>query len=258
MTILFVWLANIMIPIKSEKDLEMIRRSGEILARIMQKLRASIKIGISTQDLDRLAQGLLQKEGAVAAFKGYRGFPANICTSINEEIIHGLPGDRKLKDGDIISLDVGVNYEGYFSDSAITVTVGKVNPRIRKLVDSTKAALAEGIKQARAKNQLSDISYAIQSYVEKQGFSVVRDFVGHGIGYNLHEEPEIPNFGRPHQGPELKVGMVLAIEPMVNMGTWETRVLENGWTAVTKDRQPSAHFEHTVAITENGPQILTG
>jgi methionyl aminopeptidase len=247
-----------MIPIKPEKDLEMIRRSGKILATVMQKLRASIKEGISTQEIDQLAQALVLQEDAVSAFKGYKGFPANICTSINEEIIHGIPGERKLKDGDIISLDFGVNYKGYFTDAAITATVGKVNSRIKKLIEVTKAALAEGIKQARQDNQLSDISYAVQSFVEQQGFSVVRDFVGHGIGYNLHEEPEIPNFGRPHQGPALKTGMVFAIEPMVNMGTWESRIVENGWTAVTKDGLPSAHFEHTVAITENGPEILTG
>ena len=247
-----------MIPLKSEKDLEMIRRSGKILFRVMQKLCASIQEGLSTQAIDRLAQELVSKEDATPAFKGYKGFPANICISINEEIIHGIPGERKLKNGDLVSLDLGVDYKGYFSDAAITTTVGKVNPRIKKLIEVTKAALAQGIKQARQDNQLSDISYAIQSFVEAKGFSVVRDFVGHGIGHNLHEEPEIPNFGRPHQGPTLKAGMVFAIEPMVNMGSWESRIVENGWTAVTKDGLPSAHFEHTVAITENGPEILTG
>jgi len=247
-----------MIPLKSEKDLEMIRRSGKILSRVMQKLCASIQEGLTTQAIDQLAEVLVSKEDATPAFKGYKGFPANICTSINEEIIHGIPGERKLKNGDIISLDLGVNYKGYFSDAAITTAVGKVNPRIKKLIEVTKAALAQGIRQARQDNQLSDISYAIQSFVEGKGFSVVRDFVGHGIGHNLHEEPEIPNFGRPHQGPVLKTGMVFAIEPMVNMGSWESRVVENGWTAVTKDGLPSAHFEHTVAITENGPEILTG
>ena len=247
-----------MIPLKSEKDLEMIRHSGKILSRVMQKLCASIREGLSTQELDQLAEVLVNKEDAIPAFKGYKGFPANICISINEEIIHGIPGERKLKNGDLVSLDLGVDYKGYFSDAAITTAVGKVNPRIKKLIEVTKAALAQGIKQARQDNQLSDISYAIQSFVEAKGFSVVRDFVGHGIGHNLHEEPEIPNFGRPHQGPTLKTGMVFAIEPMVNMGSWESRVVENGWTAVTKDGLPSAHFEHTVAITENGPEILTG
>jgi methionyl aminopeptidase len=247
-----------MIPLKSEEDLEMIRRSGKILSRVMQKLCASIQEGLTTAQLDQLAEVLVSKEGATPAFKGYKGFPANICISINEEIIHGIPGERKLKNGDLISLDLGVDYKGYFSDAAITTAVGKVNPRVKKLIEVTKAALAQGIKQARQDNQLSDISYAIQSFVEAKGFSVVRDFVGHGIGHNLHEEPEIPNFGRPHQGPALKTGMVFAIEPMVNMGSWESKIVENGWTAVTKDGLPSAHFEHTVAITENGPEILTG
>jgi methionyl aminopeptidase len=171
--------------------------------------------------------------------------------------VHGIPGERILKEGDIISLDLGINYKGYFSDAAITLPVGRVNSRVKKLIEVTRNALTEGIKQARIDNHLSDISYSIQSYVEKYGFSVVRDFVGHGIGLSLHEEPEIPNFGRPHGGVVLKGGMVLAIEPMVNMGVWESKILDNGWTAVTKDGLPSAHFEHTVAITKKGPQILT-
>jgi len=235
----------------------MIRQSGKILAKIMQKLREFIRAGISTQEIDRLAEELVRKENAIPAFKGYKGFPANICTSINEEIVHGIPGERRLENGDIISLDLGINYKGYFSDAAITLAVGRVEPRIKKLIEVTKTALSEGIKQARTENHLSDISYAIQSYVEKNGFSVVREFVGHGIGLKLHEEPEIPNFGRPQQGPILKEGMVFAIEPMVNMGSWESKILDNGWTAVTKDGLASSHFEHTVAITENGPAILT-
>ena len=235
----------------------MIRQSGKILAKIMQKLREFIRAGISTQEIDRLAEELVRKENAIPAFKGYKGFPANICTSINEEIVHGIPGERRLENGDIISLDLGINYKGYFSDAAITLAVGRVEPRIKKLIEVTKTALSEGIKQARTENHLSDISYAIQSYVEKNGFSVVREFVGHGIGLKLHEEPEIPNFGRPQQGPILKEGMVFAIEPMVNMGSWESKILDNGWTAVTKDGLVSSHFEHTVAITENGPAILT-
>ena len=193
----------------------------------------------------------------LGAFKGYRGFPSTVCISVNEEIVHGIPGERKLKDGDIISLDMGINYEGYFSDAAVTVPVGKISPEVKKLIEVTRRALCEGIKRAVVENQLSDISYAIQDYVEKNGFSVVRQFVGHGIGAQLHEEPEIPNFGRPHEGPVLKSGMVFAIEPMVNMGAWESRIMPNGWTAVTKDGSLSAHFEHTVAITDKGPQILT-
>lgn len=246
-----------MIPLKSKEDLEMMRRSGKILAKIMQKLIKFIQVGVSTQEIDCLAEELMQKENVTPAFKGYKGFPANICTSINEEIVHGIPGERKLKAGEIIAIDVGINYKGYFSDRAVTLAVGKIDSGARKLIEVTQEALSEGIKQARPDKRLYDISYAIQSYVEKHKFSVVREFVGHGIGSRLHEEPEIPNFGRSHQGAELKTGMVFAIEPMVNMGTWESMILDNGWTAVTKDKQPSAHFEHTVAITKNGPEILT-
>ena len=246
-----------MIPLKSEKDLVMMRKSAEILAAVMRRLREEIRPGISTREIDILTEELVLHKNAASAFKGYKGYPASICTSLNEEIVHGIPAERKLESGDIISLDLGLNYQGYFSDLAITVAVGKVNPKLKKLIEVTRKALSEGIRQARPKMHLSDISYAIQSYVEKNGFSVVREFVGHGIGFSLHEEPEIPNFGRPGEGPVLKSGMVLAIEPMVNMGSWESRILDNGWTAVTKDGQASAHFEHTVAITERGPEILT-
>lgn len=246
-----------MIPLKSKKDLEAIRDSSRILAKIMQKLQQEIRPGISTQEIDNLATRLMRQEKVKSAFKGYRGFPANICISVNEEIVHGIPGPRIIKEGDIVSLDLGINYAGYFSDMAVTVPVGRINASLKKLIEVTRTALAKGIKEAREDNSLSDISYAVQDYVEKNGFSVVRQFVGHGIGTSLHEEPEIPNFGKPHQGPALKPGMVLAIEPMVNMGTWEAQILDNGWTAVTKDNLASAHFEHTVAITEKGPQILT-
>jgi len=199
----------------------------------------------------------VREESVVAAFKGYRGYPASICTSVNEEIVHGIPGPRILKEGDIISLDFGIDYQGYFSDAAVTVAVGSISPGKRRLINTARQALVEGIRKAKVNNRLSDISHAIQSCVERQGFSVVREFVGHGIGASLHEEPEIPNFGLPHQGPVLKSGMVLAIEPMVNMGGWESEVLDNGWTAVTRDGMPSAHFEHTVAVTRQGPRILT-
>jgi len=246
-----------MIPLKSKEDLEMLKKSARILVKIMNKLRGVVAVGVSTAEIDKLAGELAYKEGAIPAFKGYKGYPANICTSINEEIVHGIPSDRRLKDGDIISLDMGINYDGYFTDAAFTVEIGKVDAKTRKLVEVTKGALSEGIKKARPKNRLSDISYAIQSYVERYGFSVVREFVGHGIGFSLHEEPEIPNYGMPNSGPVLKNGMVLAIEPMVNAGTWKSKILDNGWTAVTFDGKPSAHFEHTVAITENGPEILT-
>jgi methionyl aminopeptidase len=246
-----------MIPLKSEKDLQILRKAGAILAGIINKIQGKVAAGITTAEIDRIAEELVRKEGALPAFKGYRGFPATVCTSVNEEIVHGIPGPRKLEVGDIISIDIGINYQGYFSDSAVTLAVGKVSAAKKKLLEVTKKALAEGIKEARVQNHLSDISYQIQNFVERNGFSVVRQFVGHGIGYNLHEEPEIPNYGKAHQGPKLQSGMVLAIEPMVNMGTWESKILENGWTAVTKDGLPSAHFEHTVAITDKGPEVLT-
>jgi methionyl aminopeptidase len=236
----------------------MLKKSGRILADILEKLKKFIKAGIKTSEINLFVEGLIFSEKAIPAFKDYKGFPASVCTSINEEIVHGIPGERRLEEGDIISLDLGINYAGYFTDSAITLAIGEIEPKLKRLIEVTHNALYEGINQAKIDRNLSDISYGIQSYVEKNGFSVVRQFVGHGIGYKLHEEPEIPNFGLPHQGPKLKSGMVFAIEPMVNMGTWEAEILDNGWTAITKDRLPSAHFEHTVAITENGPEILTG
>jgi len=246
-----------MIPIKSKEDLKMLKKSGKILAEILHRLKESVKAGISTDKIDILAEELVNKKNVLPAFKGYKGFPANICVSVNEEVVHGIPGPRILKEGDIISLDLGINYKGYFCDAAITLGVGRIDADKEKLIDITRNALSEGIKQARVNNRVSDISHAIQTYVEKHGFSVVRQFVGHGIGRSLHETPEIPNFGLPHQGDSLKNGMVFAIEPMVNMGTWECEILGNGWTAVTKDSTPSAHFEHTVAITEAGPEVLT-
>jgi methionyl aminopeptidase len=246
-----------MIPLKSEQDLLMLRQAGKILAGILRQLEGFIKVNITTQEIDSLAEELINKEKCRPAFKGFRGYPAVVCASVNEEIVHGIPGPRRLQEGDIVSVDLGINYQGYFSDAAFTLAVGNADSRKRKLIEVAKKALSEGIRQARVDRRLSDISYSIQNHVEKNGFSVVRQFVGHGIGLSLHEEPEVPNFGRPHQGPQLKEGMVLAIEPMINMGTWEARILENGWTAVTADGMPSAHFEHTVAITAQGPEILT-
>ena len=246
-----------MIPLKSEKDLSKLKISGRILAGVMQRLKERVKAGVSTLELDTFAAECIKKEKVVSAFKGYRGFPGHICTSINEEVVHGIPGERILFDGDIISIDAGINYEGYFSDAAVTVAVGRIDAKAKKLIEVAKDALSEGIAKAREGNHISDIAYAVQTYVEKHGFSVVRQFVGHGIGIALHEEPEIPNFGRPHQGPLIKRGMVFAIEPMVNMGSWECEILDNDWTAVTRDRRLSVHFEHTVAVTEKGPEILT-
>ena len=246
-----------MIPLKTEEDLEALREAGRILAAVLRQLRQHLMPGITTQEIDSLAEEIFRRHKVISAFKGYRGFPASVCVSVNEEVVHGIPGPRVIKDGDIVSLDLGVNYNGYFSDAAITVPVGAVSSPVKKLVEVTKNALSKGIRQARAENRLFDISYAIGNFVKSNGFSVVRQFVGHGIGRSLHEEPEIPNFGTKNQGPLIKKGMVFAIEPMVNMGTWECQIQENGWTATTRDGKPSAHFEHTVAITEAGAEVLT-
>lgn len=246
-----------MISLKSQKDLGMLKRSGQILASVMGEVEKNVQPGITTLDIDRLSEELIIKEKALAAFKGYKGFPAAACVSVNEEIVHGIPGPRVILEGDIVSIDLGINYQGYFADMAVTLAVGRINEGKKKLIEVTRQSLDTGIKQARVGNNLTDISHSIQSFVEAHGFSVVRQFVGHGIGTALHEDPEIPNFGQPHLGPLLKNGMVLAIEPMINMGSWECLILDNGWTAVTKDGAPSAHFEHTVVITEKGPVILT-
>jgi methionyl aminopeptidase len=235
----------------------MLRQAGRMLAQVMDVLKGHITVGVSTGEIDVLAQELIVKHRAIAAFKGYRGYPANTCISINEEIVHGIPGPRRIIEGDIVSVDVGINYEGYFADAAFTVGVGKIDSRSKKLIAVTRQALLEGIQQARSDNHLLDISHAIQRYVENNGFSVVREFVGHGIGRALHEAPEIPNFGLAGRGPVIKSGMVFAIEPMVNAGTWKANILENSWTAVTADGLPSAHFEHTVAVTDGGCEVLT-
>ncbi|TAM40814.1 type I methionyl aminopeptidase [bacterium] len=246
-----------MIHLKSQEELQMLRRSGRILSLVMRKVSRIVRPGIATADIDRLAEKLILDQKASPAFKGYKGFPATACISVNEEIVHGIPGPRVLLEGDIVSIDLGVNYQGYFSDAAITLAVGKIEGSSKKLIDTAKEALDIGIHQASPGNNLGDISRGIQDFVEGRGFSVVRQFVGHGIGKALHEEPEVPNFGQAHCGPELKSGMVLAIEPMINIGGWECRITDNGWTAVTSDGSYSAHFEHTVAITDKGPEILT-
>lgn len=242
---------------KSAAELSALRESGKRLAAVMEKLRPQVKPGVATIDLDRLAEELVRKAGSLPAFKGYKGYPATLCVSLNDEIVHGIPGERKLAEGDIVSIDLGVNHNGYFTDAAATYAVGKIDPLLQGLIAATRESLSKGIKFALCGNHLFDISHAIQEYVEANGYSVVRQFVGHGIGKNLHEEPEIPNFGKAHQGPLLEEGMVLAIEPMVNLGGWEALIGDNGWTARTKDGSQSAHFEHTVAITAKGPEILT-
>lgn len=245
------------ISIKSGAELRILREAGAILAQIIEELICSLRSGVKTKEIDRLAQEIIARRQVIPAFKGYRGFPGCVCISVNEEIVHGIPGNRILKEGDLVSLDVGIIYQGYFSDTAVTVPVGKVSPEIEELVKITHESLLEGINQAWPGNHLSDISNAIQTFVEANNFSIVREFVGHGIGKNLHEDPEIPNFGPPHQGPLLKEGMVLAIEPMVNLGGWATKILDDGWTVVTEDGKASAHFEHTIAVTEKGPEVLT-
>jgi len=247
-----------LIPIKSASELEILRQAGKILAKIIAELSCSLKSGMTTAQVNAIAEQLMSAYRVQPAFKGYRGYPASVCVSINQEIVHGIPGAKVIRDGDIVSLDAGIIHENYFSDMAVTVGVGILEPRKKKLLEVAQDALARGISQAQVNHHLSDISFAIQSWAEGQGFSVVRDFVGHGIGRNLHEEPEIPNFGPPHCGPILREGMVLAIEPMLNMGTWETKILEDGWTVETLDGSASAHFEHSIAITATGPEILTG
>ncbi len=246
-----------MIPIKSKEEIEIMLKNSAILHEILEELKMIVKPGIRTIEIDQKAEELFSKFKVTSAFKNYRGFPANICVSINEEVVHGIPSERELKDGDIVSLDAGVLSNGYYSDSAFTVGIGNIDSKKKQLIKVAKRSLDLAIEQASPENNLQDISYAIQNFVEANGFSVVREFVGHGIGTNLHEEPEIPNFGRPGLGPKLKEGMALAIESMVNTGTWKTRILSNGWTAVTDDNLPSAHFEHTIVLTNNGPRILT-
>ncbi len=246
-----------MIEIKSSEQIGKMRQASEILVGAFAEIKPYIKPGITTKQLDDIARKRITSSGARCAFLGYKGFPKSICTSINEEIVHGIPSDRVLKEKDILSIDVGVEYKGYFSDAAITIAVGRIGPKITKLIEITKDALYKAIDRVKLGGRISDISCVIQEHVEKNKFSVIRDFVGHGIGANLHEDPQIPNFGQPGMGVRLKEGMVLAIEPMVSYGKPEIEILDDGWTAVTLDRSFTAHFEHTVAITTQGPEILT-
>ncbi len=234
------------------------QENGGILATVLEGVKLLANPGVSTEELDRFAEEAIRKAGAIPAFKGYRGFPSTLCCSVNEEVVHGFPSKkRKLKDGDIISLDIGLKRDGLYSDMATTIPIGKATDGVKLFLEISEKSLWEGIKKALPGNRLGDISNAIQSYVEHRGFSVVREYVGHGIGHRLHEEPALPNFGPPHVGPRLEVGMVLAIEPMVNMGAYAVRVLDNGWTVVTEDGSLSAHFEHSVAVTSDGPRVLT-
>jgi methionyl aminopeptidase len=247
-----------MIVCRSASEIERMRAANRLVTEVLYALETAAAPGMSTADLDRLAERLVREGGAEPAFKGYRGFPSTLCASINDEVIHGIPSaSRVLREGDIVSLDVGVKLDGYFGDSAVTVPVGKVPERTLSLLRVTQESLEKGIAQVQAGGRLSDVSHAIQHWVETHGFSVVREFVGHGIGERLHEDPQIPNYGEPGRGPKLAEGMVLAIEPMVAMGRPETRVLKDGWTAVTRDGSLAAHFEHTVAVTASGPLVMT-
>ena len=246
-----------MIVLKSAAELEMMRAAGRIVAEILALMETRIKPGVTSAELDALAERECLRRGAKPAFKGYGGFPYAICASPNDRVVHGFPDRRPLEAGEILSIDFGVLYRGYYGDAAITVPVGEIDAATSSLVEVTRTALAEAIAKAVPGGRLSDISHAVQAWVEPRGFSVVREFVGHGIGRQLHEAPQLPNFGAPGQGPRLKPGMTLAIEPMINAGSPGVKILEDGWTAVTQDGRRSAHFEHTVAITESGPEILT-
>ncbi len=246
-----------MILLKTDEEIAILREAGRIVARCHELLAREIRPGITTRELDQMAEAFIRKAGAIPTFKGYHGYPAAICTSVNDEVVHGIPGDRALVEGDIVSIDIGATYEGFVGDAARTYAVGRVTRLARRLIGVTERALMAGIERARPGMRLSDIGHAVQRHVESRGFSVVRDYVGHGIGRQMHEEPQIPNFGPPGRGPILGVGMVLAIEPMVNAGGCEVYTAEDGWTVRTKDGSLSAHCEHTVAIGRDGPVILT-
>ena len=246
-----------MIPIKTTSELDAMRRVNQMTARVRDALADAVKPGITTFEIGNLAQKMIRELGGTSAFYGYHGFPGQVCVSVNDEVVHGIPGRRTIKDGDLVSIDTGISFEGFIGDTAITAVAGKIDDEKQRLLDVTKAALAAGIAQAVEGNRVGDISHAIQTLVEKAGFSIVRDFVGHGIGRELHEDPQIPNFGKPKRGPKLKAGMTLAIEPMVNLGNKKVRVLADKWTVVTKDGTPSAHFAHTVAVTKSAPEIIT-
>lgn len=246
-----------MIICKTPREIEIMREAGRIVALTHKELQRFISPGISTKQLDEIAEKFIRQHNAIPSFKGYNGFRGSICTSVNEELVHGIPGDRVLKEGDIISLDIGANYRGYHGDSAWTYPVGTVSSDVQQLLKVTEESLFVGLEEAKPGERLSNISHAIQTYVESYGFSIVREYVGHGIGQNLHEDPQIPHYGPPGKGPKLKPGMVLAIEPMVNAGSRYVKTLGDNWTVVTQDGKVCAHFEHTVAITETGFEILT-
>ena len=244
--------------LKSAWEIELLRKANAIVMEVLLSIKEEVRPGKVTLEFEELALKICEKKKVKPAFKGYRGYPYALCVSINEEIVHGMPReDRVLKEGDIVSFDFGVIYEGYVGDAAITVPVGKVSEEAERLMRVTEEALYRGIEKARFGNRIGDISHAIQSYVESFGFGVIREFVGHGVGRSLHEPPEVPNFGKPGRGPRIEIGMTLAIEPMVSAGDWRVKILEDGWTAVTRDGSLAAHFEHSIAVTPNGPEILS-
>ncbi|OGW39911.1 MAG: type I methionyl aminopeptidase [Nitrospirae bacterium RBG_13_39_12] len=246
-----------MIILKSQEEIERIAKSCDIVARALNAVRDIVRPGIATEEIESFVDAYIRSNNAIPAFKGYRGYPASVCTSVNNEVIHGIPSDRVLKEGDILSIDLGVYKDGFYGDAAYTFPVGRIHSDAERLIKITEEALYIGIEKARIGNRVSDISHSIQRHVETNGFSVVRAFVGHGIGSELHEEPQIPNFGVPGRGPRLRAGMTLAIEPMVNQGGYEVLIRDDGWTAVTVDGKLSAHFEHTILVTLDNPSILT-
>lgn len=246
-----------MILKKTPEQIERMRRAGKALAEIHKEIESAIQPGVPIKDLDQLAERSIRLRGAVPSFLGYRGFPATICASLNEVVVHGIPNGRRLEEGDIFSVDLGLILDGWHADRAHTYPVGQIDEKTQKLLDVTERSLRAGIEKCRPGNHLSDISHAIQQDVEREGFSIVREYAGHGIGRDMHEDPQVTNYGPPGRGPLLEAGMVFAIEPMVNAGTWETKLLNDGWTVVTADGSLSAHFEHTVAVTEDGPVVLT-
>lgn len=243
--------------IKSNREIEIMRTAGRIVAEVLEKLKEVIQPGITTKEINKLAEEYIRKNGAIPAFLGYEGYPASVCTSVNEEVVHGIPGPRVLNEGDIVGIDVGVFYEGYCGDAARTYEVGNCSDEAKRLIKVAEESFFAGIEKACVGNRLYDISHAIQTHVESNGYSVVRSLVGHGIGKKMHEEPQVPNYGLPHRGPRLMAGLTLAIEPMINAGKYHVKTLSDGWTVVTADGSLSAHYENTIVITANGPEILT-
>jgi methionyl aminopeptidase len=246
-----------MVALKSAREIETMRRSGKITAKVLSDLMKAARAGMTTGELDAMAEKGIRELGGVPTFKGYHGFPASICTSVDDEVVHGIPGSRVLREGDLLSIDIGTTLDGYVSDSAATVAIGNVSSEAQRLMDITQECLMTGIAQMQRGNRVGDIGAAVQAHAEKNGYGVVRELVGHGVGREMHEEPQVPNYGKPHTGLELRPGLVLAIEPMITQGAYAVKILKDGWTVVTADGKLAAHFEHTIAVTDDGPKILT-